>query len=266
LAQAILAQERRSIELWLGLNGLPQWSLCLFLSRPARSRWLRRIELRSWRGGPCGGRRRFRTSSPLATWATEHQQRSWQSASAAPAWRPRTRAPAAQHTCSQRGKRLRARVKYGRCGGSVRCDSDQVVVPSPSRSVGARFVGRKPSVEPVSVDFGTTCPFLVHNNIQPQIRLRLFEAGPLGRAAANADIPVTSLLDSVELQVPLEGVGGYSGHLGTVSIAVQSFCFQKAGLKDCLRVLGACQQNSRLRPRARHRRRRRRLPRGKAHQ
>eukprot|EP00445_Apocalathium_hangoei_P005611 CAMPEP_0203861778 /NCGR_PEP_ID=MMETSP0359-20131031/13212_1 /ASSEMBLY_ACC=CAM_ASM_000338 /TAXON_ID=268821 /ORGANISM="Scrippsiella Hangoei, Strain SHTV-5" /LENGTH=215 /DNA_ID=CAMNT_0050779073 /DNA_START=107 /DNA_END=751 /DNA_ORIENTATION=- len=142
------------------------------------------------------------------------------------------------------GKHLKARVKYGRCGDSVRCDSGVVEVPTSSRPAGARFVGRKPGGEPalLPVDFNTTCLFLVHNRLKPQIRLRLVRAGPLGRVVAKADISVVSILENLQMDVLLDGVGAYSGSRSLVGIALQTFCTQKADLKDCLRKLGARQQ------------------------
>uniref|UniRef100_A0A7S2Q0S4 Uncharacterized protein n=1 Tax=Zooxanthella nutricula TaxID=1333877 RepID=A0A7S2Q0S4_9DINO len=144
------------------------------------------------------------------------------------------------------GARLRACVKYGRPGNSVKCVADEMTgtARESPKAVARAFVGRKPRVaEAVDADFSQTCLFLAERDCAPVVRLRLVEVG--GRrefARAEVDIPPPGVRQQ---SIDLFGVGPNSAQiLGHFDVSVETRIVTKGSLQRCLGALCAKKNES----------------------
>mmetsp|Transcript_69621 Transcript_69621/g.203772 ORF Transcript_69621/g.203772 Transcript_69621/m.203772 type:complete len:240 (+) Transcript_69621:47-766(+) len=89
---------------------------------------------------------------------------------------------------------LMARVKVGEEGASVSCDTEETMATLPARPAASWFVAKPPQRKTPQLavaDFGSTCLFQGQRKGESFIRIRLLQAGSMGKTVAKASLRVT---------------------------------------------------------------------------
>mmetsp|Transcript_31059 Transcript_31059/g.89780 ORF Transcript_31059/g.89780 Transcript_31059/m.89780 type:complete len:247 (-) Transcript_31059:124-864(-) len=134
-------------------------------------------------------------------------------------------------------KHVWLRVKYGRAGQSVSCDTHRLPAP-PAPRVGAAQFSRRLR-DACAVPVGETCLFRADRQVDSVIRFRLLRAG-LGRetlAKAEARLP-PSWAEGQRLELDLISTHS-SQPIGKIDVSLGTWAVTKGGLKQCIETLGA---------------------------
>jgi len=145
------------------------------------------------------------------------------------------------------GERIRARVKFGPPGDSKSCESEEVEVPKLQRPVAANFVRRKAAEtrpSSIPVELGGTCLFLHQHQAESVIRLRIVQAGVLGKTLAKAEMTLTPPCARVEERdLFLVGADRHGPRpAGNIGLTVETWAVPKGALRHCLVSLDAQEQ------------------------
>mmetsp|Transcript_105641 Transcript_105641/g.295842 ORF Transcript_105641/g.295842 Transcript_105641/m.295842 type:complete len:225 (+) Transcript_105641:97-771(+) len=129
---------------------------------------------------------------------------------------------------------VRLRVKYGRAGNSVMCDTHDLA-PLPSEVAASEF-SRRPRDTCAVV--GETCLFLLHRRLEPVIRLRLVRTGGNQESLAKAEFWMPPMWAEAE-RLELSLMSARRKCVGKVDVSVGMWSLTKGGLRSCLRSVGA---------------------------
>mmetsp|Transcript_23309 Transcript_23309/g.48521 ORF Transcript_23309/g.48521 Transcript_23309/m.48521 type:complete len:271 (+) Transcript_23309:61-873(+) len=154
------------------------------------------------------------------------------------------------------GGGLMARVKVGEEGASVSCDTEETMATLPARPAASWFVAKPPQRKTPQLavaDFGSTCLFQGQRKGESFIRIRLLQAGSMGKTVAKASLRVTcsglrqfAQMEETELQLYGRGIHAHKV-VGRIHVAADMCGIQRDSLPQYLHLLQMQKRNGAFR-------------------